>query len=573
MPAATVRLSSRKLDALLAESEDVLTAIYRSERVVRAVLEVRERLADQDRSWQSDLRTLYRAVETSVGSGPATTALHRVEQHLRQTQEELERLSVSATAHHRGLRAAANRFAAAGRDVRSVPFTDATAGLHRLVREVCDRAGKSARLLLETADVEIDKNLAGTLREVLGHLVRNAVDHGIESPAERRQAGKSPEGTVRITAALLSQGIEVVVSDDGGGVATEDVRRVAEHTGAAAGVDEAPDLDELLFRPGFTTAQQASPYSGRGVGLDAVRTAIEAFGGSVRLETEVGNGTHVHVSMPLTLSNLRVVLVAAAGNQVAVPSSAVRTVLRTPELRSNVDGREVIDIDGRAVVVKHLSDLLGWEKPPRADALADLPSLVLEAGSDRLVLTVDEVLDEREVVLRSMPERLAGLSLVLGTTQLEDGQVGLVLSPATCIRTGSARTTTSSSPDPGRSASAPTVLLAEDSLTTRELERGILELAGYTVLVAPDGAQAWRMLGEHEVDAVVSDVDMPRMDGIALCRAIRSSPSLAGLPVVLVTSLHSEDDRRRGLDAGADAYLTKSGFDRTDLLDALERVL
>jgi two-component system chemotaxis sensor kinase CheA len=571
-PASTVRLSPRRLDALLAEGEHVVTSIYRAERMVRAVTETRGRLTERDHGWGSDLRTLYRAVEDSADPARASAALRRVEHHLRQVTDELDELSVSATADYRGMRAAADRFAAAGRDVRRVPFSDATAGLSRLVREMCDRTGKKATLLFDAADVEIDRGLAVTLRDVLGHLVRNAVDHGIEPPDERRLAGKAPEGTVRVAAMLFSQGIEVVVSDDGGGVVRERVRHVAEQSGVTAGAGLDVDLDELLFQPGFTTAEHASPSSGRGVGLDAVRTSVEALGGSVRLETESGVGTRICVSMPLTLSSLRVVLVAAAGAHVAVPSSAVRAIIRTPMELANVDGRNVMDIDGETVVVKNVTDLLGW-----ANAGDDSPggpsSLVLEAGSDVVALTVDDVLAERDIVLRSLPDRMVGLTLVLGTTQLEDGHIGLVLSPAACIRAGLGRTAAARELLQERSDGTPTVLLAEDSLTTRELERGILELAGYTVLLAPDGARAWQMLADHDVDAVVSDVDMPRMDGIALCRAIRASESLGDLPVILVTSLHSEEDRRRGLEAGADAYLSKSGFDRSELLAALERVL
>jgi two-component system chemotaxis sensor kinase CheA len=570
--APTVRLSPRRLDALLAEAEHVVTSIYRSERVVRVVADTRERLTERDRGWRSDLRTLHRAVESSADPDRAAAALGRLEQHVRQVTDELDEISVSAIVHYRGMRAAADRFAAAGRDVRRVPFSDATAGLHRLVRDMCDRTGKKATLLFDAADVEIDKALAVTLRDVLGHLVRNAVDHGIEPSVERQLAGKAPEGTVRVAATLFSQGIEVVVSDDGVGVVRERVRHVAERTGVAAGAELEVDLDELLFQPGFTTAHHAGPSSGRGVGLDAVRTAVEALGGSVRLETEPGVGTQIYVSLPLTLSSLRVVLVAGAGTHVAVPSSAVRAIVRTPKDLTNVDGRDVMEIDGETVVVKNVTDLLGWAHA-EGHAAQEPASLVLEAGNEVLALSVDEVLAEREIVLRSLPERLVGLTLVLGTTQLGDGHIALVLSPAACIRTGSVRTAAPRELLPGSSDGTPTVLLAEDSLTTRELERGILELAGYTVVVAPDGAQAWQMLGEHDVDAVVSDVDMPRMDGIALCRAIRSSETLADLPVILVTSLHSEEDRRRGLEAGANAYLSKSGFDRSELLAALERVL
>jgi two-component system chemotaxis sensor kinase CheA len=223
--------------------------------------------------------------------------------------------------------------------------------------------------------------------------------------------------------------------------------------------------------------------------------------------------------------------------------------------------------------VVRLADVLGWPAAgPPEDGSAGL-ALVVTDPEGPVLLLVDEVAQEREIVVRATPSRLAGLGLLLGTAQLDDGSVVLVLSPSACVRAGRAAGPGGAGQQGSGPAVAPTVLLVEDTLTTRELERGILETAGYTVLVATDGVRAWELLQERSVDAVVSDVAMPRMDGLALCRAIRASSRLGDLPVVLVTSLASEEDRRGGLEAGADAYLTKQGFDREELLHTLERLL
>jgi two-component system chemotaxis sensor kinase CheA len=238
-----------------------------------------------------------------------------------------------------------------------------------------------------------------------------------------------------------------------------------------------------------------------------------------------------------------------------------------------LEGGQAALVDGVAMRVVHLGRALGWSGPQddkRADA--ELPALVVRAADGPALLTVDELLEEREVVVRAGSQRFAGVPGLLGTSLIEDGSVALVMSPTVCLRIGLAAPS-----ELERRAEAPSetrrILLAEDTLTTRELERSILETAGYSVLVARDGADAWQLLQDQTVDVVVSDVNMPRMDGIALCRAIRSSPRHAGLPLVLVTSLASPDDRRQGLEAGADAYLTKSGFGREELLETLDRLL
>lgn len=567
----TVRLAAQKLDTLLAEAGSVMDAIHRSEAVTRDLAAARDRLTHGTHGWRNDVRTVRRLLNGSGGADGAAGALARLEGYVGEITEELDRLARAAGAQQRSLQGAAGAFAAAAHDARTVPVGDATAGLTRLVRELCERTGKKMRLVLDTADLEVDRSLVPPLRVALGHLVRNAVDHGVEAPADRERTGKPATGTVRVTATLLNNGIEVVVADDGRGVSADEVRGAARRLGLD--LAEELDVDEVLFRPGFSTAPEGNPFSGRGVGLDAVRDAAEAAGGAVQLWTEAGRGTRVSVTVPLTLSSLRVVVVRVGEDLVAVPSSAVRTLVRLDVDRPGVDGRDLVDLGAETVPVAHLADVLGWPSTRTAGSGGHEQALVLDADEGALAVVVTELLDERETVLRAIPPRLAGLSLLLGTTQLEDGTVAIVLSPNGCVRAGLTGRHGTSRPAPTVPAQAPRVLLAEDTLTTRELERSILELAGYSVVVAPDGAQAWQLLQNREVDAVVSDVDMPRMDGVALCRAIRGSQRLADLPVILVTSLHSEADRMRGLDAGADAYLAKTGFDRAELLDALERLL
>jgi two-component system, chemotaxis family, sensor kinase CheA len=324
--------------------------------------------------------------------------------------------------------------------------------------------------------------------------------------------------------------------------------------------------------------------SGRGVGLDAVRARVESLGGTVSLTSAPESGAQVVVTVPLTLSTVRAMLVRAAGAVVALPTSAVHSLVRISRSDiARVHGRDIVALHDQPVPIVRLAQALGWgetitaDQPARAATASSQevgePALVVTTAEGLVALTVDELLEERSVVMRAATPRLVGTPALLGTTLLEDGAVALILNAAACARLGLERSAAPGPTEPPEVRRQPVILLAEDTLTTRELERSILESAGYAVLLAGDGAQAWQLLQENVVDAVVSDVNMPRMDGVALCRAIRSSSRLADLPVVLVTSLAGDEDRRRGLDAGADAYLPKPEFGRDELLDTLRRVL
>jgi two-component system, chemotaxis family, sensor kinase CheA len=413
------------------------------------------------------------------------------------------------------------------------------------------------------------------LDDVLRHLVRNAVDHGIETPAERAAAGKPPVGTITVTAGLRSGGIEIAVDDDGRGVDAKAVREAAHRLDSSLDFLELTgerSLVEALFRPGLSTATGVGTVSGRGVGLDAVRDAVEATGGTVTLHQVSGAGVRVIVNVPLNRSTLRTLLVRVRGELLALPSSAIRGLVALPDDAARVASGPVIDFDGDVVPVVRMIDALDWAESA-AHHTDRRAALVVTVPEGAVAIEVDELVAERELVMQAPGPRLTGVPTLLGTAAMEDGSAVLVLNPATCARRALA-----SPPSVSSAALAPPtrqtrILLAEDTMTTRELERAILEGAGYAVVTAVDGMHAWELLQTQPVDVLVSDVSMPRMDGIALCTAVRKSTRWAALPVVLVTSLASEDDRRRGLEAGADAYLTKSGLGRAELLATLERLL
>ena len=569
---SAVRVDGNRLDALLSEAGELITSTYRSELLVTGCLRVSERLTDEAESWRSEKAALQRTLGPVLAEHPELReALDRVDAGWRRSAIGLDRLAQAAAAHQATLRGVATGFAESVKQARMVPFTEATSGLARMVRALGPVQGNQARLIVEAAEVEVDKRLVGTMHDALGHAVRNAVVHGIESPVERSRSGKPAEGTVTVRAVLLSDGILVTVTDDGRGIDLVKVRERAASLGLGANQDGKTDLTEVLFQPGLSTAEEITESSGRGVGLDAVRVAVEAVGGSVSFSSTPGEGAELAIRAPLTLSTIRVLVVRTAGQVVAMPTSAVQRLVRIPAEPNRLGGREVLEHGDVAAPIVALARVLGWAEG--APAHPGSAGLLISVAEGSVALVVDELIGEREVVLRAGSSRLKELNVVLGTTQLGDGSVCLVLSPSVCARASLAATSDDTVVSPPNDSAPPRVLLADDTLTTREFERSILHAAGYDVAVAVDGQQAWEMLQTRDFDAIVSDVNMPRMDGIALCRAIRGSRRHADVPIVLVTSLQSDSDRRRGLDAGADAYLTKQGLDRAELVSTLGRLL
>jgi two-component system chemotaxis sensor kinase CheA len=569
------RVTAQTLDDLLARAQQLVVAAHRSTRLAEDVAALNARFTDEEQASLRDEQVLVDALSAVAGEPRIRAALDRIHARSRDAAGELDRLSQLTAGYERALRSLSDDFADAAWRARAVPFTDATAGLARVVRELCLHAGKQAALRVDAADVVVDRALVGMLDDVLRHLVRNAVDHGIETPAERAAAGKPPVGTITVTAGLRSGGIEIVVADDGRGVDATAVRAAAHRLGSSSDFLELTgerSLVEVLFRPGLSTAAGVGTVSGRGVGLDAVRNAVEATGGTVTLHQVSGAGVRVVVNVPLNRSTLRTLLVRVQGELLALPSSAIRGLVALPDDAARVASGPAIDVDGDVVPVVRMIDALDWAEPA-AGRTGRRAALVVAVPEGAVAIEVDELVAEREIVMQAPGPRLTGVATLLGTAAMADGSVVLVLNPATCARRALASPPSVRSAAPAPPERPTQILLAEDTMTTRELERALLESAGYSVVTAVDGMHAWELLQTQPFDVVVSDVSMPRMDGIALCTAIRESTRWAALPVVLVTSLASEDDRRRGLDAGADAYLTKSGLGRAELLATLERLL
>ena len=560
-----VRVAADKLDALLAQVGRLLAARARiAEHAADAAS-----LHDGVHGAHAVVRRLL-AQHTARLPADVADAIRAVELSLREMSNRTGAVATHGIEDGRTLAEVGDALADSVRRVRMLPFSSACESLPRLVRDVAAETGKPARLVVQGGDVEADRPVLDALRDSLLHLVRNAIDHGVEAAADRGARGKPPVATISVRAALHGERLTVTVSDDGGGLDIAAIRRKL----AARGLP-VPDADaevaRMLFQAGFSTRDVATTISGRGVGLDAVEAALLRVRGTVDVTWQAGVGTTFTLQCPLTLAAIRAVLVRSGAQTLALPTSNVEQLvrIRSTDVR-RAEGREVVLTGAVPIPLVSLAAVLG---PPFVAVPASdiFPALIVSAGDRRVAFVVDAVETEQELVVRPIARGRSAMPHVSGGALQGSGTLVLVLNPVSLVHQALAsryRAGVSSEP-----AKRQRVLVVDDSMTTRALEQSVLEAAGYAVSTAVDGVDAWRQLQADGADLLVTDIEMPNMDGLMLCRTVRASDRFANLPVVLVTSLDSADARERGLAAGADAYVGKASAGQAGLLSTVRELL
>jgi two-component system sensor histidine kinase and response regulator WspE len=461
---------------------------------------------------------------------------------------------------------------------RMRPFSDGAHGFPRLVRDMARRLDRQVRLDIDGLSTEVDRDILDKLEAPLTHLLRNSIDHGIEPPEVRRAAGKPEQGVIRLEVRHRAGMLAITVSDDGSGIDVEKLRRKIVERGLtttemAAAMGEA-ELLEFLFLPGFSTAQAVTEYSGRGVGLDVVQTTIRKVGGSVRISTRRGQGTTFHLQLPITLSVLRAVLVEVAGECYAFPHNRIDRLLRVPrETVRSLEHRQFVTVDGQNVGLVVAGQMFDLESRPSPGDASELPVLLMSDETGQYGLIVEAFRGEQDLVVRPLDARLGKVQNISAAAILDDGSPVLIADVEDMIRSmdlfiqsGSLRRTDEGAALARRKKH---ILVVDDSITVREVERQLLRHAGYEVSVAVDGKDGWNQLRFGRFDLVVTDVDMPRMNGLDLVRAIRDHEGLREVPIVIVSYKDRDEDRLRGLELGANSYMTKSSFHDDTFLRAV----
>jgi two-component system, chemotaxis family, sensor histidine kinase and response regulator WspE len=458
------------------------------------------------------------------------------------------------------------------------PFADAVPRFPRMIRDLARELGRPARLEILGEATQVDRDVLEKLDAPLGHLLRNAMDHGIESSQRRLAAGKPAEGVIRLEARHTAGTLQILISDDGAGIDVgalrESIVRRKLATADFARTLSEPELLEFLFLPGFTLKDTVTEISGRGVGLDAVLNMVKQLRGTVRVTSQLGHGTRFVLQLPLTLSVVRTLLAEVGGEPYAFPLAYISRTLSLPrEQIEMLEGRQLFEFEGRPVGLVDASQVLGGPSSPASAAPASI--IVIGESANSYGLVVDRFLGERELVVRPLDIRLGKVKDIAAAALMEDG------SPVLIIDVEDLRQSVEKLISTGRLNKLPQgvdaipgmtrkrVLVVDDSLTVRELERKLLDSHGYEIEVAVNGMEGWNAVRTGNFDLVITDIDMPRMDGIELVSLIRKDPSLKSLPVMIVSYKDREEDRRRGLEAGADYYLTKGSFHDDTLVRAV----
>ncbi|MBM4110096.1 MAG: hybrid sensor histidine kinase/response regulator [Phycisphaerae bacterium] len=539
-------VEARRLDAMRAR----LRAIRTRERVLEDLFDRRRQRKEVS---DLDFEQAHAAIRSEVALLEAD-----LQAHLRRTEE------LSTTLHHEAI------------DCRMRPFGDACLTIPRTVRDLARSLDKDATAHLEGQSVSVDRDILRKLEAPLTHLVRNALDHGIESRADRMSSGKRAQATLRVSAVHQAGMLVVEVADDGRGIDLAKLRTIIVQRNLSTPELVARmsdrEVTEFLFLPGFSTAKSVTDLSGRGVGLDVVQSTVHEVGGSVEVHTEPGRGTTFRMRLPVTLSVLRAAIVSIAGEPYAMPLARMERIDRLEHhALEHVEGRLAARVNDEVIGLVRGDELLGIPGEIESGTLAVVS---LRTRQCTLGVIVDGFLGEEDVVVQPLDERLGTVPHVSSASVRQSGELVLILDvdamaidAARRLDEGTLRGATAGIEDAGRRVRR--VLVVEDSLTVREVERQMLVRAGYQVDVAVDGLDGWNALQRERYDLVLSDVDMPRMNGLDLVRRIRADRRLALLPVVMVSYKDREEDRLAGLDAGATAYLTKGAFHDRTLLDTV----
>lgn len=571
----TVRVETDKLDDLLTLTGELGVLRGRTQHRQALMAQIHEQWSLVERN-RRELQAVLRHTDGPLASlvEAGEGAVERLGDLLRTIRERLEEDAGRFDFALSGLR---DRVQSA----RLLPLAEIFNLFPRMVRDLAKEQGKQIELATEGADITLDKRILEEIKDPLMHLLRNAVDHGIELPAERVRQGKPAAGRIRIAAVRDGPFVTLAIEDDGRGLDLGAIRRTAAERGlfdaATLEAMSPEELHQLVFAPGFSTAREVTELSGRGVGLDVVLANVEALKGTVRLHSVPGRGATAILRFPVSLTTLHLSVLRAGGRSFGLSLESIRSLRRlSREAFYILEGKTSVDIDGEPLLAPLLADLL--ELPaaaPADDGSGHVACAVIQVGDERLALQVDGVLDEEEVVPRALGPPLVRVRNVSSLAILASGEICPILNAADLLHSAARlRAVPRRDEEPKQGAPArPTVLLVEDSALVRAMEKRIIEDAGYQVVTAVDGADALDKLAGAAFAGVVSDIQMPNVNGLELAARIRQDERYRNLPIILVSALDSEEDKRRGLEVGANAYLPKATFDQRGLLEALKRVI
>lgn len=561
----TVPVSAENLAALMGLAGECLVESQRLLSRVRALYELKSLLAKVPQTLE-EIRAV--AVQSRMGE-EYKEIISRALKLSGKCRESLLRQLESFETYTLYWENLSNRLYNEALATKMRPFSDGMHGFPRMVRDIARKLGKRISFRVVGENTRVDRDVLAKLEAPLTHILRNACDHGIESPEDRLAAGKPAEGVIEVAASHRAGMLVVTITDDGRGIDIETIRRKVVEKGMvskemAEGLTE-PELMDFLFLPGFSTAWKVTEESGRGVGLDVVLTMVQEIRGTVSARTTPDRGTSFSLELPVTLSTLRALLAEISGEAYAFPLTRLDRVLMVPRDRIElIEGRQYCSLNGQNIGLISASQPLGLE--PASVECEHLPVVVVSDKLNMYGVVVDRLLGEIELVVRPLDLRLGKVPNIAAAAIREDGSPVLIIDTDDLVRSvdnllNGGRIARIGQAQVQALLSGPRrILVVDDSITVREVERRLLENRGYEVEVAIDGMDGWNAVRTGKYDLVISDIDMPRMDGIEMVKNIKGNDETCHLPVIILSYKDREEDRIRGMEAGADYYLTKSSF-------------
>ncbi|MBD0261909.1 MAG: hybrid sensor histidine kinase/response regulator [Tolypothrix sp. Co-bin9] len=567
----TIRVQTRDLDALMSQAEELTLT---KTAIAHAAAEI-EAMATLWEDWKAVSSQEKYLNSSSLNTNPYAERLEKTINSLRtSTQENSTKLDIIVGELREKIYT-----------LRLVPLSSVFQLLPRIVRDLARQQSKEVELIIEGGETTADKRILEEIKDSLMHMVRNAIDHGIETPAEREKLGKPPVATIWLRGYRTATNIVIEMADDGRGLDVEKIKQTAVKRGLYSLEELATmtpsQIYPLILASGFSTQTFITEISGRGIGLDVVRTSIERLQGNIQIESTPGQGCTFRIQLNTTLGITNVVLLEVEGIVYALPIEFVqKTLLVSQEQIYITKDRATIDLDGEAVSVANLVDLLQLSNPAYPYVAKEQqnsrlrPCILLKVGEEQCAFFVDRLLDTQEVVIKPQSQLLQRVRNVMGATILGSGEVCMILNPPDLLKSLQQQNTSLVSIKPKQTIQRKRViLLVEDSIPVRTQEKRLLEKAGYEVVIAVDGIDGYNKLQTRDFDAVISDVEMPNLDGLSLTAKIRQHEEYKALPIIIVTTLASDKDIARGSEAGANAYIIKSNFNQDVMLEILERLL
>ncbi|HVZ01381.1 MAG TPA: response regulator [Dongiaceae bacterium] len=567
----TVRVDVGRLDRLVLAAEELLMpSLITSERARTA-----KKLAEDIRQFRAEMRALSGKAVENPGRLLRTLTLGT----LKEIETGSRQLATALSDDQRTLRSLVADLFAETRRARMMPAAAMLAAFPAMVRDICRETGKQAKWHLKDPGVELDRKVIELVKDPLIHLVRNAIDHGIEAPDDREAAGKPRRGRIALSiAGLEGSKVSITVTDDGRGMNLAGLKEAAVRSRNLTAVQAKTlgddEVIDLAFRAGVSTSPVITSISGLGLGLAIVREQVERIDGTVAVKSIAGQGTTISLVLPATIASYRGLLVGVGNTRLLLPAESVERVVGVP--RSGVTAAlqtGMLPQGGETLPFARLASILETAAGPLSDARRLFPCAIVTNGPRRAAFLVDEILGETDVLVKDLPLPLRRVRNISAAGLLGSGDLVLIARPSDLLVAVHSRRSVSHEVEAAGAGAAIRVLIVDDSITTRTMEKNLFEAAGYAVTTAVDGMDAWSILQTRDVDLVVSDIDMPRMNGFDLTAQIRADNRLAETPVVLVTALESREDKERGIRIGANAYVLKSSFDQTNLLEIVGRLI